>query len=1031
MINKFIISIHFLLILTASTAFSQPESVNGYAIQHFTDENGLPQNSINDLLFDKNGNLWLATQVGLVRFNGSSFNRYYPDDKPEMESNIIYLATNDQGGIYFQTDDHSLYRYAGNNSHYVKALNTAAEKKPYLINAREQFFDFSTFLHSAFPGPQTARRHRIFQSLFDHNDNFFVTDPGTVYLIYNDSLFYYDGKDLLPLTGRTGSASQYFRLGRKFYVLDDHNVTAIYENGRLTGGKTPILGDLPITLSGYHLYSDGSTTHLLTGHRLYRVGPAENGRLQADFVANLDFISEISDIQYNAGLNLLLIATPTEGFYFLRRNNFNVGDWSAALRQSLSRHLFGPMVLRNNNEIITDKFSFRPDGWFQPVKDSISFWQRCLYRDRKDQVWGAVDNLPRRMTPDLHTLSILPALDANIVDYTEDSEGRLFCLTERSVWRLENDGFHRLFSRSPEQPKIECFSPASPQHFWLAADDGLFLYDELAGTAKPVPELSGKQTRSIHICRDSSILVGTYGQGYFYCYHGHWHSMPVDKNNFLITAHCFLEDRHSTIWISSNKGLFKVPKADMDAYATGGSSQLYYYYYGRQDGLQTNEFNGGFNSCGLITSDDFISLLSMKGTVCFFADSLQTDFPHGAIDMTHIEIDNHPIERSDTITTPAGYNNLSVEISCPYFGDRNNLYLEYNLKGLNEEWKEIPADGIVNFSRLAPGTYNLRVRKVNGFGKDNYQYRYWTITVPPLFYKTTSFLLILLLFALILLIALVQNRMNLSQKKKDLRIKQETLTDTVTQLKNTVAKLQASEQALLKTNAQREKLISLVIHDLRSPLRFLTLLASDVHDNQPALSAAEMKERTYWVKKGAQDIYHFSEDFLLWITSQKDNFSISRRLFPIQPLLREIYDFFSEQVQQRGNQVSFESDENLVAYSDPHVLITIIRNLVDNANKYTSQGAIRITASRQRSNVLITISDTGKGMSPQQIASFLGGDSLENVSSGSQLGHKFIFDLTRRLNGVLSIESEEQKGTKVSLLLPGDQPGADPASPAC
>src|ERR1700761_5497783 len=108
MINKFIISIHFLLILTASTAFSQPESVNGYAIQHFTDENGLPQNSINDLLFDKNGNLWLATQVGLVRFNGSSFNRYYPDDKPEMESNIIYLATNDQGGIYFQTDDHSL-----------------------------------------------------------------------------------------------------------------------------------------------------------------------------------------------------------------------------------------------------------------------------------------------------------------------------------------------------------------------------------------------------------------------------------------------------------------------------------------------------------------------------------------------------------------------------------------------------------------------------------------------------------------------------------------------------------------------------------------------------------------------------------------------------------------------------------------------------------------------------------------------------------------------------------------------------------
>ncbi len=61
-----------------------------------------------------------------------------------------------------------------------------------------------------------------------------------------------------------------------------------------------------------------------------------------------------------------------------------------------------------------------------------------------------------------------------------------------------------------------------------------------------------------------------------------------------------------------------------------------------------------------------------------------------------------------------------------------------------------------------------------------------------------------------------------------------------------------------KTSAQREKLISLVIHDLRSPLRFLTTLAGDLHDNKPELSPAEMKERAWLVKKGAQDIYNFS-----------------------------------------------------------------------------------------------------------------------------------------------------------------------------
>src|SRR5580692_6251864 len=149
MIRQFIrFLIIILLTLTATPALPQPEWANGYAIQHFTDENGLPQNSINDLLFDKDGYLWLGSQVGLVRFNGSSFKLYYPDDKPVMESNIIFLGKNDQGTIYFQTDDHNLYRYPGNNNQVLSPVNTSALKAPYLLNARKQLFDFSAFLRN-------------------------------------------------------------------------------------------------------------------------------------------------------------------------------------------------------------------------------------------------------------------------------------------------------------------------------------------------------------------------------------------------------------------------------------------------------------------------------------------------------------------------------------------------------------------------------------------------------------------------------------------------------------------------------------------------------------------------------------------------------------------------------------------------------------------------------------------------------------------------------------------------------------------
>ncbi len=1035
MINKFI---RFLICIipffSVTPALTQTDSVNGYSVQHFTDENGLPQNSINDLLFDKDGYLWLASQVGLVRFNGSSFQLYYPDDKPAMESNIVYLGKNDKGTIYFQTDDHNLYCYPGNNSRYLSPVNTAALKKPYLLNARKQLFDFTHFLKDPVPDPEAKRRKEIFRDLFEHNENFYTAGQGRIYLIDHDSLCYYDGKILTGLCRVSGSSTQYLLQDGRLYLLDGRMVTAVYQDGRSIRDASPILGDLRGGADGakgdndrFHLYSCGKVNHLLVGHTLYRIIPGKDESLQAVYLVNLDFIPTISAVEYNAGLDLLLIATPTEGFYFLRKNRFGVSRWPPALRRLMNRHLFGPLALRNGKEILTGKFIFRPDGMWRPVKDSAPIWQRCLYIDRKDQVWGALYNLPRRLNTDLEPREALPALDATIIDYKEDAAGHLYCLTTRSIYRLDAGSggadFRRLYTQPPGQGENETFLPIGPHRFWVASDNGLTEFDPDSGEARIIPELAGAQVRAIHLCRDGSILLGTYGQGYFYYYHHRFFRMPLDKNGFLITAHCFLEDRQSTIWISCNKGLFKVPKADMDAWCAGGSSQLYYYYYGRQDGLLTNEFNGGFNAAGVITSGGFVALLSMKGMVCFYADSLQTDFPHGAIDMAHIEIDGKSAGPVDTLTLSAKYNNLSLEISCPYLGNRNNLYLQYNLKGLNEEWKEIAEDGIVNLNRLAPGNYTLRVRKVNGFGKDNYQYREWSIVVLPLFYRTTWFLLLTGLAVLFLLILLIQLRLKLIEKKKEIRVKAEKLRGAVVRLEETVAKLQQSEQALLRTSAQREKLISLVIHDLRSPLRFLTMLAGDLHDNQASLSPAEMKDRTYWVKKGAQDIYHFSEDFLLWVTSQKDNFNISLRLFPVWPLLQEINDFFREQVQQRGNSISYAADEGLQVWSDPHMLITIIRNLTDNANKYTSQGVIRLEARQEKEYVLISISDTGKGMSPQQVAAFLGNDNIDNISSGSQLGHKFIFDLTQRLNGVLSVESQELTGTTVALRLPMEPGG--------
>ncbi|HWB94615.1 MAG TPA: two-component regulator propeller domain-containing protein, partial [Puia sp.] len=748
-----------ILVLSVRPALSQPTAVDGYAVQHFTDENGLPQNSITDLLFDKDGYLWLASQAGLVRYNGSAFKLYYPNDKPVMESYISLLGKDDKGCIFFQTEDHNLYCYAGTNSSSLAPVNTPATRKPLLLNGQKQLFDFSPFLRNAPSAQKAGQRKAIFEDLYDHNENFYVTDSGRFYFLYRDSVYYYDGSDLHALSRVGGRDARFMAAGKRFYMLSRDSVSVVFEQGRKIGDAAAIEADpqrpFPAHLMAdqYRLFSCGRFNHLLAGHLLYRLLMREDGRLRAKFLVDLGFIPNISSVEYNAGLDLLLVATQTEGFYFLRRNRFRIDGWSADLRDKMAHHLFGPMALHADKEILTDKFIFTPKGDFTWAKDRGAIWQRCLYIDRRDKVWAAYDSLPKRLTTRMEPAAVYPPLDGNIMDYTEDAGGRLYCLTEHYVYLFDKDRFRRIGMQPhlPAEPgAYEVMSFIGPHRLWIGATNGLVEFDPDRGQAHAIPEVAGSHVRAIHRCKDGTLLIGTYGQGYFYYDGRHFFRMPLDKNGFLATAHCFLEDRKGNVWIPCNKGLFKTPKADMDAWVRKQSDQLYYYYYGRQDGLLTNEFNGGFASCGIITPGGFVALLSMRGMVCFYTDSLQTDFPQGAINITELDIDGHPAACPDTVRLSAGYNSLVVQVVCPYLGNRNNLYLQYNVSGLHEEWKEVPEDGLLSFSRLAPGNYTLRVRKVNGFGKNNYEYRQWSVIVRPYFYRTTWFVVAAILVMLIL-----------------------------------------------------------------------------------------------------------------------------------------------------------------------------------------------------------------------------------------------------------------------------------------
>src|ERR1700733_14138152 len=158
MISKFIrfSVIAVILTLPGKPVLAQPDYYKGYHVEHFTDENGLPQNSINDLLFDDNGFLWLGSQGGLVRFDGFSFKFFPPDDKPAMGSNFLILGKMDSV-IYCQTSDRYVYSYFFGGKPCLERLSAPDGKRPFLLN-RKRLFDFGPFLNDKQPGEIPGER---------------------------------------------------------------------------------------------------------------------------------------------------------------------------------------------------------------------------------------------------------------------------------------------------------------------------------------------------------------------------------------------------------------------------------------------------------------------------------------------------------------------------------------------------------------------------------------------------------------------------------------------------------------------------------------------------------------------------------------------------------------------------------------------------------------------------------------------------------------------------------------------------------
>jgi signal transduction histidine kinase/tetratricopeptide (TPR) repeat protein len=259
------------------------------------------------------------------------------------------------------------------------------------------------------------------------------------------------------------------------------------------------------------------------------------------------------------------------------------------------------------------------------------------------------------------------------------------------------------------------------------------------------------------------------------------------------------------------------------------------------------------------------------------------------------------------------------------------------------------------------------------------------------------------------------------QKRKQQKINA-MLEDKNREVLQQKADLDDQAQKLNNLNILKDRLISVLAHDLRAPLSTLRGLFSLLQDE--TISHEQMLDMIPNVLKKLEYTSDFLDTLLFWINSQMENFESSAKSFYLKDIVAYETESYGEQAKLKGINLIDSVPNDAIASADPNSIRIVIRNLITNAIKFSSQNdTIEINAvQREDHNYVISVKDTGTGMSDEQLGklfkSKVNSNAGTNNESGTGMGMLFCKDLVERCSGKIWVTSTQGHGTKFSFTVP-------------
>ncbi len=235
-------------------------------------------------------------------------------------------------------------------------------------------------------------------------------------------------------------------------------------------------------------------------------------------------------------------------------------------------------------------------------------------------------------------------------------------------------------------------------------------------------------------------------------------------------------------------------------------------------------------------------------------------------------------------------------------------------------------------------------------------------------------------------------------------------------------KLLKIEKELSGLNSLKDKVFSIVAHDLRSPISALQGFLSLISIKE--LNQERIKQYTTQISEKLNNVNSLLENLLNWSLSQLNHLDMKVEEFAVFSLVSDtlkLYDFVAN---QKNIELLNRVKPDMKAVGDVNMILLVLRNLVNNAIKFTHpEGRVIINCRLRGENVEIIVSDTGIGMNAEKVSLLFNPETHfsmrgTNNEKGSGLGLILCKEFVEKNNGQLSVESQEGRGTHFIVILP-------------